>query len=61
MWYARSPEVVHSVFMERMVWLRVPGDIVFAIGCVFLALFAFRLLRGGRRSEPVAALQPVKA
>jgi len=60
MWYARSPEVVHSVFMERMVWLRVPGDIVFAIGCVFLALFAFRLLRGGMRREPAAVLQAAK-
>lgn len=52
MWYARSPEVVHSTFMETMVWLRVPGDIVFAIGCVLLALFALRLLGKGREEVP---------
>jgi len=44
MWYARSPEIIHSPFMETMVWLRVPGDIVFAIGTLFLAWFAVRLL-----------------
>jgi nitric oxide reductase subunit B len=44
MWYARSPEIIHSPFMETLVWLRVPGDIVFAIGTVFLACFAVRLL-----------------
>ena len=48
MWFARSPEVVHSHFMETMVWLRVPGDVVFAIGTVLLAWFALRLLRGAR-------------
>ncbi|MES2130612.1 MAG: nitric-oxide reductase large subunit [Pseudomonadota bacterium] len=53
MWFARSPEVVHSAFMERMVWLRVPGDIVFAAGVLMLALFAWRLLRGDSRSIPV--------
>jgi nitric oxide reductase subunit B len=54
MWYARSPEVVHSSFMETAVWLRVPGDIVFAIGCLFLALFALRLIGKGKKEETVA-------
>jgi nitric oxide reductase subunit B len=45
MWYARSPEVVHSTFMETMVWLRVPGDIVFSVGALALAVYALRLLR----------------
>jgi nitric oxide reductase subunit B len=45
MWYARSPEVVHSTFMEIMVWLRVPGDIVFSVGALFLAVYALCLLR----------------
>ena len=31
-WYARSPEVVHSDLMTTLVWLRVPGDIVFSVG-----------------------------
>ncbi|HXE50565.1 MAG TPA: nitric-oxide reductase large subunit, partial [Ramlibacter sp.] len=32
LWYARSPEIIHSGVMETLVWLRVPGDIVFAGG-----------------------------
>jgi nitric oxide reductase subunit B len=50
MWFARSPEVIHSKVMETLVWLRVPGDIVFAIGTLFLALFAWRLLTGGSKA-----------
>jgi nitric oxide reductase subunit B len=54
LWYARSPEIVHSTFMETMVWLRVPGDIVFAIGAAFLAVYALRLLgRGTSRGAEV--------
>jgi nitric oxide reductase subunit B len=41
--------------METMVWLRVPGDIVFAIGVLFLAVFALRLLKGGAPQEATAA------
>jgi nitric oxide reductase subunit B len=41
--------------MESMVWLRVPGDIVFAIGVLFLAVFALRLLKGGAAQEASAA------
>jgi nitric oxide reductase subunit B len=56
MWFARSPAVVHSKFMETMVWMRVPGDVVFSIGMVFLALFAIRLLMGGKRRRAAAAV-----
>ncbi|MDQ1923539.1 nitric-oxide reductase large subunit [Massilia pseudoviolaceinigra] len=52
-WYARSPEVVHSQLMETLVWLRVPGDVVFSVGCAFLALFAFKLATGARGSNYV--------
>jgi nitric oxide reductase subunit B len=45
LWYARSPEIVHSAVMEALVWLRVPGDVVFAAGAVILAVYALRLLR----------------
>ena len=51
LWYARSPEIIHSPVMETLVWLRVPGDIVFAAGSVLLAVYALKLLRTGRRSE----------
>jgi nitric oxide reductase subunit B len=58
-WFARSPEVVHSVFMERMVWLRVPGDIVFTVGGIALALFVARLYL--RRKTGVVAARPAIA
>ncbi len=45
LWYARSAEFVHSPLMEAFVWLRVPGDIVFAAGSVLLAAYALHLLR----------------
>jgi len=51
LWYARSPEIVHSSLMETLVWLRVPGDIVFACGGVFLAAYAARLLFQRRETE----------
>jgi nitric oxide reductase subunit B len=31
--------------METLVWMRVPGDILFAIGAALLAWYAVRLLR----------------
>ncbi len=49
MWFARSPEIVHSKVMETLVWLRVPGDIVFAAGTLMLACYALGLLRRHRR------------
>ncbi len=51
LWYARAPEIVHSTFMEAMVWLRVPGDVVFSIGAVFLALYAAKLLLGSGKAS----------
>ncbi|WP_018605581.1 nitric-oxide reductase large subunit [Uliginosibacterium gangwonense] len=44
LWYARSPEIVHSALMTNLVWLRVPGDIVFALGVLSLVVFALRLV-----------------
>jgi nitric oxide reductase subunit B len=55
MWYARSPEIVHSHFMESMVWLRVPGDLVFSAGVVFLAIYVLKLL-GGRKAREAARI-----
>ena len=59
LWYARSPEFVHSRLMETLVWMRVPGDLVFTVGALALAVYALRLLRrpvpvpaGPRHAEP---------
>jgi nitric oxide reductase subunit B len=54
LWFARSPDVVHSKVMEALVWLRVPGDVVFALGCAFLAVYALKLLRRGPRAAAQA-------
>ncbi|MEO5362864.1 MAG: nitric-oxide reductase large subunit [Magnetococcus sp. DMHC-8] len=56
LWFARSPETIHSPLMEALVWLRVPGDVVFAIGSLLLAWFAVRLLLADRR-QPVCHTQ----
>ncbi|WBY02513.1 nitric-oxide reductase large subunit [Ramlibacter tataouinensis] len=54
LWYARSPEIVQSAVMHTLVWMRVPGDIVFAGGAAILAVYVLRLLgRGGRREAKV--------
>jgi nitric oxide reductase subunit B len=61
MWYARSPEVVHSKVMETLVWLRVPGDIVFAAGALILAIYALRLLRRPAAERPEPLPLPARA
>jgi nitric oxide reductase subunit B len=53
MWFARPPEVIHSHFMETMAWLRVPGDTMFAIDTLFLAVFALRLMSRRKTVAPV--------
>lgn len=40
--YARSAEFIHSPIMEGLVWMRVPGDIVFSVGVFCFALFVFQ-------------------
>ncbi|MFT5741015.1 MAG: nitric oxide reductase subunit B, partial [Gammaproteobacteria bacterium] len=51
-WAARSPDWMHSPLMETLVWMRVPGDMVFAFGVGCLMLFVIKLYR-----KPVANLQ----
>jgi len=48
--YSRSAEFMHSAVMEGLVWARVPGDIVFAIGIGAFALFVWQAFR---RYHPV--------
>ena len=51
LWYARSPEMVHSGVMETLVWLRVPGDIVFS-PAPWPAVYALLLLPARRPAAP---------
>ena len=57
-WFARSPEIIHSTVMETLVWMRVPGDIVFSVGVILLALFMAKLLIGPRSKQPAGELEP---
>ena len=54
LWFARSPQIIHSAVMESLVWLRVPGDIVFAFGVLALALYALKLLGKPPRPQTVS-------
>ena len=51
-WHARAPELLHSPLMETLVWLRVPGDVVFALGALLLVVFLLRLEFGRGRGRP---------
>lgn len=62
LWYARSAEIIHSPTMEMLVWLRVPGDIIFSIGVILLAWFAFKLgLKGKIFAQPAVATRKAQA
>jgi len=50
--YARSAEFMHSTVMEGLVWVRVPGDIVFAVGVGAFALFVWQAFRRQDHSNP---------
>jgi nitric oxide reductase subunit B len=60
LWYARSTAIVHSGVMETLVWLRVPGDILFALGAALIAVYAAKLLvkPRGHEEQPVGEVQP---
>ena len=43
-WFARSAEVISSPWMRWTVWLRIPGDVVFAIGTLAIFIFTVRAI-----------------
>ncbi len=60
-WYARSSEFLGSPLMQRLRWMRAPGDTLFAFGALMLVYFVFT--SGSGAKEPAAVLQagPVPA
>lgn len=50
-WYARSAEFMQQPIVELLVWLRVPGDTIFSIGALALAVFVGGLWVFPRREE----------
>lgn len=45
-WYARSAEFLQTPTMQTLRWMRVPGDILFALGAALLGWFILGLLTG---------------
>lgn len=53
-WYARSAEFMQQPVIDFLVWMRVPGDIIFSIGALSLAWFFLRLwVRPQREPAPL--------
>jgi nitric oxide reductase subunit B len=53
--HARSAEVIHGPVMQALVWARVPGDVVFAVGVLAFAAFVARAFAATRARAPTAA------
>jgi nitric oxide reductase subunit B len=54
-WYARSAEFIHSPLMEALVWLRVPGDVIFAVGAAALCYVLIGVYLGIRAANKSAS------
>ncbi|HKY92066.1 MAG TPA: nitric-oxide reductase large subunit [Nevskiaceae bacterium] len=54
-WYARSAELMGRPVIDLLVWLRVPGDVVFSVGALLLCWFVFRLWVVPRREAAAIA------
>ncbi|MEA1847546.1 nitric-oxide reductase large subunit [Chryseobacterium sp. MHB01] len=50
-WYARSAEFMHTDLMKTLRWLRVPGDILLAVGELLLVIFIIGLKTGWSLKE----------
>jgi nitric oxide reductase subunit B len=57
-WHARSAEFLQQPLMQTLVWMRMPGDVIFSIGVGMLAIFVFRRFVG--RKDTVAVGTPAK-
>ncbi len=53
-WFARSAEVIHSPLVERLVWMRMFGDIIFSVGGLLLGAFLLGLLRQAVKAKRLA-------
>ena len=50
-WYARSAAFMQQPLVDLLVWLRVPGDTIFAIGALALVIFVIGLWVFPRRED----------
>ena len=58
-WYARSADFMQQPVVDLLVWMRMPGDIIFSVGAVTFTWFVLRLWVGPTRSSEIpAATEP---
>ena len=62
-WYARSADFMGQPLIHLLIWMRVPGDSLFAVGALLFAWFVLRLWIAPQRvaHEPLLAREPVPA
>ena len=58
-WYARSAEFLQQPVMQLLVWMRMPGDVIFSIGVLLLVAFVAKLWLGKVR-HGAAALEETR-
>src|SRR3954452_22807862 len=61
MWYARSAEFMQTPLMEKLRWMRVIGDTVFACGAVGIGWFVLGLKTGWSFSDTSEETQALQA
>jgi len=54
-WYARSAELMQQPIIQLLVWMRVPGDTIFSVGALALAVFVLRLWIAPKQSAVEAS------
>jgi len=57
-WYARSPELLTHPVLSALKWLRVPGDVLFALGAIAFVVFALGLRTGWSLGPAAAGTRP---
>ena len=50
-WYARSADFMQKPIIDTLVWMRVPGDIIFSIGALSLCWFILELWLNPKAEE----------
>ncbi len=51
-WFARSAEFTNKPIFDVLVWMRMPGDLIFAAGSILLAIFVVGQWLWPRREQP---------
>jgi nitric oxide reductase subunit B len=54
-WYARSADLMQKPIIQTLVWMRMPGDVIFSVGALSIAWFVLRLWVA---PKPIADIVP---